>query len=87
MGSNFLIDAYASVFPEMARKDNADEMMGRVIGGVLTKSLWAREQYLSGMRSTAARQAKKLRDEQQGFLEAGDQASGGDQAGSFGKCA
>ena len=83
MGSNFLIDAYASVFPEMARKDNADEMMGRVIGGVtLDPFLVGKGAIFVGDEINSARQAKKLRDEQQGFLEAGDQASA-DQAGSL----
>src|SRR6056300_233243 len=83
MGSNFLIDAYASVFPEMARKDNADEMMGRVIGGVtLDPFLVGKGAIFIGDEINSARQAKKLRDERQGFLEAGDQASA-DQAGSL----
>ena len=35
MGSNYLIDAYASIFPQNARSNTVDEMMGRIMGGVV----------------------------------------------------
>lgn len=34
MGSNYLIDLYASIFPEYSRKGGVDETMGRVLGGI-----------------------------------------------------
>ena len=34
MGADYLIDAYASIFPESARSGSVDELMGRVVGGV-----------------------------------------------------
>lgn len=74
MGSNFLIDMYSSIFPEMSRSDNVDEMMGRVVGGFALDPFLAGKAAVSiGNEINSARQAKKLRNEQKKHLSEGNE--------------
>ena len=68
MGSNYLIDLYASIFPEYSRKGGVDETMGRVIGGVAfdaptVLAALSKFRMKANKEITAFRDAQKLRKE------------------------
>lgn len=69
MGSDYLIDAYSSIFPSSARTGSTGETVGRVLGGFLSgkSAIKVADEINSAMK------ARQLRQDQQKHISNGDQ--------------